>query len=125
MTNNRWRLSVRLQSIHREPIGAGSTERQDQRGEYEAVPKAEESGGERGGQVQSESRRHGAGLRHLRESGNMKNVRLVTQFENESKSESRIITLSFLSFFFSVSPLCVQAQLNKNKFRITEGQSFR
>lgn len=74
--NNRWMdvLSIRLQPIHGESIGARSTERQDQRGEREAVSKAEKGGCERGGQVQSEPGRHGAGLRYLRESGRMESV---------------------------------------------------
>lgn len=59
----------RLQSIHGEPDGAGgaAAEREDQRGEHQAVPEAEEGRGQRGGQVQPQSGR--AGLRHLRESG--------------------------------------------------------
>lgn len=59
---------ARLQPVHSEPYGAGAAaEREDQRGEHEAVSEAEEGRGQRGGQVQSQSGR--AGLRYLRESG--------------------------------------------------------
>lgn len=64
----------RLQPVHGESIGARPAERQDQRGEREAVSKAEKGGGERGGQVQFEPGRDGAGLRYLRESGRMESV---------------------------------------------------
>ena len=97
--NNRWRLSVRLQSVHREPIGARSTERQDQRGEYEAVPEAEKSGGERSGQVQPESRRHGAGLRHLRESGRTENVCLKRDPARIANHNSVVFLFLFLCLF--------------------------
>lgn len=121
LNNRRVPFSIRLQPIHGESIGARSTERQDQRGEHEAVSKAEKGGCERGGQVQSEPGRHGAGLRYLRESGRMESVLPQCFFRKGNWSAYRESKLLFFCFLEPRS----QAQLNKNKFRITEGQSFR